>query len=167
MLAPFRLPLVLALVSVVGLAGCASSPSTQKNRHNDKPVASAVASKGSASARLQKHFSAWQGTPYKYGGLSKRGVDCSGFIYLTYRDVFGRKIPRTTELQAGIGKTISRKNLRIGDLVFFKTGRRQRHTGIYIGEGKFIHASSSKGVTTSQLKTPYWKQRYWKSIRVD
>lgn len=152
---------------ILSLAGCASDRAVQKNSDNDRAAGSEYFGKNDAKRRLQKYFSNWQGTPYKFGGLSKRGVDCSGFIYLTYRDVFGRKIPRTTELQAGIGKTVSRKNLRIGDLVFFKTGLRQRHTGVYIGQGKFIHASSSKGVTTSRLKTPYWSKHYWKSIRVD
>jgi NlpC/P60 family len=158
---------ISVFVVILSLVGCASKPLSQKSPRYDKPVASKPMYKGKLKARLQKHFSAWQGAPYKYGGLSKRGVDCSGFIYLTYRDVFGREIPRSTELQAGVGKMVSRKNLRIGDLVFFKTGFRQRHTGIYIGQGKFIHASSSKGVTTSQLRTPYWEKRYWKSIRVD
>jgi cell wall-associated NlpC family hydrolase len=156
--------LVLIFLVSLGLSGCASKPTVSKAAH--KPVASKFIGKGNTRTRLQKYFNAWKGTPYKYGGLSKRGIDCSGFIYLTYRDVFGRKIPRSTELQAGIGQKISRKNLRVGDLVFFKTGFRQRHTGIYIGKGKFIHASSSRGVTTSRLDSPYWSGNYWKSIRV-
>jgi len=167
MLRSAHLLLALAILVIIGLAGCASSPTASTaSKISHKPIVSKFSGKGHLKTRLQKYFNVWKGTPYKYGGLSKRGVDCSGFIYLAYRDVFGRKIPRSTELQAGIGKTVSRKNLRIGDLVFFKTGFRQRHTGIYIGKGKFIHASSSRGVTTSRLDSPYWNGNYWKSIRV-
>lgn len=149
------------------LSGCTTGPVVGDGDFAAMPGPGGSAGTGTLKARLQSYFSAWKGTPYKYGGLDKAGVDCSGFIHVVYRDVFGRKIPRSTELQANLGRRVSQNDLRIGDLVFFKTGFRQRHAGIYIGQGRFIHASSSRGVIASPLDSPYWKKHYWKSIRVD
>ena len=109
---------------------------------------------------LYKQYREWRGVRYKYGGLSKKGVDCSGFVYLTYRDKFGRKIPRTTAKLAVAGKSVKRQDLRAGDLVFFKTGGKKRHVGIYIEKNKFVHASTSKGVIISSLDNVYWRGHY-------
>ncbi len=108
----------------------------------------------------------WRSVPNRIGGLSKSGVDCSGFAYLTYRSYFGIELPRSTRQQAGIGSEISKGELRPGDLVFFKTGVVQRHVGMYTDGGKFIHASTSRGVMESRLDNPYWIRNYWKSVRV-
>ena len=158
--------LVLVALSILSLVGCASNQATQIPRHSKNIIASQPIYKGNIKTRLNSHLKSWRGTPYKYGGLNKRGIDCSGFVYVTYRDVFGRRIPRSTKLLAGIGRDIPKRKLRIGDLVFFKTGFRQKHVGIYIGKGKFIHASTSKGVITSQLSSSYWASHYWKSIHI-
>jgi cell wall-associated NlpC family hydrolase len=162
---PFAFTFVL--LTIFSLMGCASKPATPTSRHSNKAVSSKPIYTGSIKARLNAHLRSWKGAPYKLGGLNKHGVDCSGFVYATYRDVFGRKIARTTKLQSGMGKTISKKNLKIGDLVFFKTGRRVRHVGVYTGRGKFIHASTSKGVMTSRLDSNYWTSHYWKSVRLN
>ncbi len=108
----------------------------------------------------------WRSVPNRIGGLSKSGVDCSGFAYLTFRSYFGIELPRSTRQQAGVGSEISRSGLQPGDLVFFKTGVVQRHVGMYTGGGKFIHASTSRGVMESRLDNPYWTRNYWKSVRV-
>jgi cell wall-associated NlpC family hydrolase len=115
---------------------------------------------------LQKQYVAWKGVPYKEGGNSKRGVDCSGFVHLTFKNALGVNLPRSTKLLLKTGTPISRQQLSVGDLVFFKTGGSKRHVGIYIGKGQFIHASTSKGVIRSNLKSPYWSKHYWKSKRV-
>jgi len=99
--------------------------------------------------------------------MSKRGVDCSALVYLIYRDDMGIQLPRTTQYQATAGKAIKRAQLSPGDLVFFKIGRRSRHVGIYIEDGKFLHASASKGVTISQMTDYYWKSRYWRARRME
>jgi len=161
-----HLPFAIVFFSVASLLGCASSPATQTTHHNKQAVTDEPADKSSVKTRLNKHFQLWRGTPYKIAGLNKRGIDCSGFVYMTYRDVFGKKIPRTTALQVGAGREITQQQLTIGDLVFFKTGRKQRHVGIYIGQGQFIHASTSRGVITSRLSSDYWAMHYWKSIRM-
>ena len=91
----------------------------------------------------------------------KKGVDCSGFVYLTYRQKLNQNLPRTTALLAKSGSQISTREMTAGDLVFFKTGFKKRHVGIYIDNGQFMHASSSRGVMISQLDNPYWSDAFW------
>jgi len=100
------------------------------------------------------------------GGLNKYGIDCSGFVYVTFRDAFGITLPRSTEGLAREGTPIKRQSLAVGDLVFFITGRSKHHVGIYIGNKQFIHASTSNGVMKSSLSNPYWIEHYWKSSRL-
>jgi len=116
--------------------------------------------------RLYRQYQQWKGTTYQYGGLSKKGIDCSGFVHVTYLEQLGVTIPRSTSLQAELGKEISQADLRPGDLVFFKTGVKVRHVGIYIENGTFLHASTSRGVIISSLDTDYWHDAYWHARRV-
>jgi len=115
--------------------------------------------------RLYSQHKHWQGTRYQLGGLSKKGIDCSGFVLLTFKEQLGITLPRTTREQAKRGTTISRKQLKAGDLVFFKTSIKVRHVGIYIEDDKFLHASTSKGVMISELNNSYWRKAYWKAVR--
>ncbi len=115
---------------------------------------------------LSKEYAKWDGTPYRYGGTSLKGVDCSSLMQIIYRDAFGIKIPRTTKEQAKTGYQIKKKSAKEGDLVFFKTGRNTRHSGILVGDGKFIHSSTKYGVIISSLNNPYWKSKYWQIRRV-
>ena len=115
---------------------------------------------------LNAFYKEWEGVEYKYGGNSKKGIDCSAFIQKAYKQTLDIKIPRTTILQSKVGKKINKSQLQYGDLVFFKTGRNSRHVGIYIDDGKFMHASSSKGVTISELENIYFDKHYWKSTRI-
>lgn len=157
---------LILFILIFVLAGCSSTQSVRTSQYIAKAIVNGPIYKGNIKTRLNKHIRSWRGVPYQYGGLNKRGVDCSGYVNITYRDVFGMKVPRSTELLAGIGKEISQHQLKVGDLVFFKTGLRQKHVGIYIGNGQFTHASTSKGVTTSKLNSKYWASHYWKSIRM-
>ena len=117
-------------------------------------------------SKILKQYDEWYKTPYRMGGLSKRGIDCSGFTYVTFRSELGCTLPRTTKLQVKTGKKVARNNLHVGDLVFFKTGLLIRHVGIYLGDSKFLHASTSKGVMISSLKEKYWNKRYWTARRI-
>lgn len=117
-------------------------------------------------AELYQQYLAWAGTPYRLGGLDQRGVDCSGLVYRVYRDLYGRQLPRTTEAQADLGRKVGADELQTADLVFFKTGWKTRHVGIYIGQGQFLHASTSRGVMISSLKNPYWQSHYWTARRL-
>jgi cell wall-associated NlpC family hydrolase len=110
------------------------------------------------------------GTPYKYGGNTKDGIDCSAFTQTLYKDVFNIDLLRSARLQYTQGKEVSDKDdLRFGDLVFFNTRKRVRpgHVGIYIGENLFAHASSAKGVTVSSINYDYYSRTYMGARRLD
>lgn len=107
------------------------------------------------------------GSPYLFGGTSHDGFDCSGFSQTVYKQT-GLDIPRTAEEQYKLGTAINKEELQKGDLIFFETIRKgPSHLGIYIGDNKFIHSSSSKGVAISNLDDPYyWGPRYLGARRV-
>lgn len=115
--------------------------------------------------RLYSRLQEWQGVPHRDGGMNKKGVDCSGFTYLTFRDLFDVRLPRTTSQLAHAGSPVNKGQLQPGDLVFFKV-EKGRHVGIYVENQKFIHASKSKGVMMSRLDNPYWQEHYWQARRV-
>ncbi len=109
---------------------------------------------------LRHELARWWQTPYVYGGRSKRGVDCSALIENIYYSL-GYDLPRTTKEQKHFGKNVRPNQLLIGDVIFFNNlDRKISHAGIYVGEGYFIHASSSYGVTISRLWHPYYKKRF-------
>lgn len=110
-------------------------------------------------------YDEWKNVKYRLGGNSKRGIDCSAFTQRAFKEKFDVKIPRTTRTQVKVGKRIDKSELELGDLVFFKTGKRDRHVGIYMGNGDFLHASI-KGVKFTKLDKPYYKKAYWTSRRV-
>ncbi|HSH56329.1 MAG TPA: NlpC/P60 family protein, partial [Halomonas sp.] len=91
----------------------------------------------------------WAGTPYRLGGTSRHGVDCSALVQNIFAETFQLLLPRTTSEQLSEGRPVSRDELAPGDLVFFRPPGVYRHVGIYIGEGRFLHASSSRGVMIS------------------
>ena len=141
------------------------------NTSNNMPIQSAsllntMMQLNEKNNKLFKFYSQWKGVKYKYGGTSKKGIDCSAFIQKAYNTTYNIKIPRTTKYQSRIGREISKNQLQTGDLVFFKTGYNTRHVGIYTNNGKFMHASTKKGVIISTLENVYYKKHYWKSVRV-
>lgn len=107
------------------------------------------------------------GTPYVWGGTTPKGFDCSGFVQYVFKQS-GITLPRTTTEQYKVGTYVSKSNLQPGDLVFLQNTYREgiSHVGIYIGDGKIIHASSSKGVVISSLSTSYYIQHYYGARRV-
>lgn len=115
---------------------------------------------------LDQHFDKWVGTPYRDGGMDKRGIDCSGFVQQTYYTLFGLSLPRTAKVQAQSGNKITRSELKPTDLVFFKTGFFDKHVGIYKGNGQFMHVSTKRGVSLSHLGDVYWKDHFWQARRI-
>lgn len=107
------------------------------------------------------------GVPYKLGGTTRNGIDCSAYTQAVFKEN-GISIPRTTGQQYNTGKAVAKSNLQNGDLVFFNTmGRGVSHVGIYIGSNNFIHASTSRGVMISSINDPYyWGSRYLGAKRV-
>jgi len=153
--------------AVLLLGGCASSSSRtslKPTKWENVPPANPQA----ASAVLMRAMSLI-GTPYKLGGSSpETGFDCSGFINYVYRDMLALRLPRTTrELAALGGPKPKRERMAIGDLVLFGSKGRVFHAGIYIGQGRFIHAPNSRGVVrVENLDTRYWREHYHSARRV-
>lgn len=149
-----------ALVAVAVLSGCASSRPPAPTASTRAPDAPAT------EERLRASVDRWRGTPYDFGGASTEGVDCSAFVQILYRDVLGVPVPRTTEEQAQSGRSIPVEQAQPGDLVFFRPARKQRHVGVYLGDGDFAHASVSQGVMVSELQETYWQDVYWMTRRL-
>jgi lipoprotein Spr len=105
------------------------------------------------------------GTPYRYGGMTRNGIDCSAFVLSVFGAAAGLSLPRVAASQSQEGEKIEKENLQKGDLIFFSHGRRISHVGIVEevtedGEVKFIHAATSKGVMVSSLNDSYWGPKY-------
>lgn len=149
----------IALLALV-LAGC--------SHHSAPPPDPRLADSIAVVAGLSQQLSDWHGTPYHYGGMSRSGVDCSGFVSLTFRDRFALALPRDTRRQSKVGTQIDRDQLLPGDLVFFKTGEGDSglHVGIYDTDNYFIHASTSRGVIRSSLDNVYWRNKFWQARRI-
>ena len=106
------------------------------------------------------------GAPYRFGGFSIRGIDCSGLAKKIYQ-LFDIDLPRTANEQARVGMRVARSDLSEGDLLFFNTRRRGGHVGIYIGNNEFVHAASRKrGVRVDNLDTPYFDKRFIRAVRL-
>ena len=118
---------------------------------------------------LIREAKSWIGTKYVYGGQSRSGTDCSGFVMNVYLAVYDKKLPRTSKDQHAYCKIIDKKDLKVGDLVFFATGKsssKVSHVGIYIGNDEFIHASSSKGVVIASLNQSYYVRTFVSAGRI-
>lgn len=102
----------------------------------------------------------WYGTPYRLGGTTKKGVDCSAFTQFLFASVYGLGIPRTSKEQYNSTNRISRTELKEGDLIFFNTRGGVSHVGVYLLNNKFVHASTSGGVMISDIFDEYWARKF-------
>lgn len=116
--------------------------------------------------KLIEYVHQWWGVPYRIGGSSMEGIDCSGFVKGIAAETFGIELPRTSREQADFSRGIDKAELKEGDLVFFSQGRSISHVGMYISNNKFVHASTSMGVVISDLDEPYWKRRFVRAGRI-
>jgi hypothetical protein len=119
-----------------------------------------------SNSRLLEFLDDWYGTPYRYGGSTKKGIDCSAFTSLLLTTVYGLAAPRSSREQYAACMKIRRSDLTQGDLIFFNTRGHISHVGVYIGNNKFVHASTSSGVMISDLAEDYFKKRYAGSGRL-
>lgn len=116
----------------------------------------------SDDAALLQEVDDWWGTPYRMGGTTKSGVDCSAFSQIVLQDIFETTIPRTAQQQYdNCAHPDAGEQLQKGDLVFFGSSKRNiTHVGVYITNNKFVHASTSRGVMISDLNDTYWGRKY-------
>lgn len=163
-----KLPL-LTIIIALGLAGCASNQNLRSTNDTAwQPATEAPTASDSAKAdRLWQVFERYEGTPYRYGGTSAGGFDCSGFITTAFDEALGQRLPRTTSQMLAAGDSVGRDQLRAGDLVFFRIKGKDQHAGIYMGDDSFIHSSTSIGVTRSSLNGYYWRGRFSQARRFD
>jgi cell wall-associated NlpC family hydrolase len=122
---------------------------------------------GRAQSVLARAF-ALLGTPYRWGGTSTEGFDCSGLVGYVFRNALGIELPRVSRDMAQTGTQVDRSQLTAGDLVFFSThSSGVDHVGIYVGDGKFLHAPrTGRDVTVSQLDSGYWNGKFVSARRV-
>jgi cell wall-associated NlpC family hydrolase len=142
------------------LTSCGSSKKAYKSPSKSK------------TDRIINQAQAFAGTPYKWGGTTRKGMDCSGLVYTAFQKE-NIALPRISKEMATRGKTVKKGAIQKGDLVFFKTSKNSRkinHVGLVTqvkaGVVYFIHATTSKGVLTSSLEERYWKSAYSQARRV-
>lgn len=116
---------------------------------------------------LLAYIDEWYGTRYRMGGTNKTGVDCSAFVQAIYTSAFAVSLPRTARDQYNTARIISSTELKEGDLVFFNTRGGVSHVGIYLQNNKFVHASTSNGVTISDMFDPYYLRRFIGAGRIE
>lgn len=153
------------------LASCTVSP---RYRPAPPPETAAVETSpghhhatGGAS-EVADYARSFVGTPYRTGGASRKGMDCSGLVMTVYKE-FNVDLPRRSIDQSHVGRTVARGSVQPGDLVFFKTSNRNpvTHVGIYLGDGQFIHASTgARRVRVDELGSDYFRRRFVVAKRV-
>ena len=152
-------PLSLIIFTSIFLVACSHTPQNatpQLERQHSK--SEIINDKGKEIAQLAKTM---LGSPYKYGGMTPNGFDCSGLVFYTHGQL-GIPTPRTSLQQYNTAKAITTKQLRSGDLVFFKLNKHNvSHVGIYIGQGRFVHApKSGKRVSVNSLSDEFWQPKF-------
>ena len=169
----FLLSILLLSQSCVSLKEAGGVYANAHSRKDKKQHVEQYALKMNASSRqIKKHLEwiyfaeEWQGVPYRYGGVNKEGVDCSALVQQAYRKIYEIKAPRDSRSQFKWCTKIPRRKLKWGDLLFFTIESKEiTHVGIYLYNGWFLHASSSKGVMMSRLDEKYFSKYFYASGR--
>jgi probable lipoprotein NlpC len=170
----------MSVLAAVLSAGCSStvrfstrperSPERQreKNREPAPHEKNAVPDSAIGDSGLVSRCFSYLGTPYRWGGMSHAGVDCSGLVCLVFKQAAGMALPRDAREQHKLGRKIPLAKVQPGDLLFFSTGFWPgiSHVGIYTRNGRFIHASSSRGVIESSLDDQYYRYRFVEARRI-
>jgi lipoprotein Spr len=132
----------------------------------DEPVETPPAVEQEDS-RLEKAVNGWIGTPYRYGGMSKTGVDCSGLVCMIFRELGEYGLPHSSEEMRKIGSPVPLSRLKKGDILFFSYhSKRVDHVGMYLGNNEFVHASSKWGVIRSSISDDYYRSRFIEARRI-
>ena len=169
---PFPVMRILCLFLVLAaLCGQRAAAETGKPAFpSTLPPANEVPAHPLSIEQFKHEIQKFIGIPYRLGGAGLKGMDCSGLIKRLYAKLFGIILPHNSSQQSRLPflKAVSAKNLKTGDLIFFgPKGRRINHVGVYLYDGKFIHAGRRSGVTIASLNTSYWKSRFIVSKRFE
>ncbi|WP_316829564.1 C40 family peptidase [Pedobacter aquatilis] len=155
----------IVFILIVVLSSCGSRKYT--TRPETAPKA-ADAMSNLKSKQLYKFITDWTGVRYKFGGLDKNGIDCSGFAYLLEKEIYGISLPRVSRDQANVVRRKNISDLKEGDLVFFSFGGSNvDHVGIYLNNGFFVHASTNRGVIVDDINMPAYQRVFVKSGSVN
>jgi cell wall-associated NlpC family hydrolase len=142
-----------------------SSPVSGIEMHSSVPFSSVNITREPFKYKVKEYL----GIPYRRGGTSKKGMDCSNFVRIVYKRLFNIELPFSVRNQFRSSRLqkINEYEMQSGDLVFFSNTKKKRinHVGMYVSGGQFIHASSSSGIMFSRLDDPYWKNRFVGSKR--
>lgn len=158
---------VLILVSCRGDKGATTSVSKEDEALKKKYAGMiGVTEKEITNLKLYRFVDSWYGTPYKYGGKTKDGVDCSGFASALLKEVYGINLAGSANSMYEASETVKEKDLKEGDLVFFKiNSKKVSHVGVYLQNRHFVHASSSRGVVIDCLDEAYYTKYFFKGGR--
>jgi lipoprotein Spr len=154
------------LVLVIGLSSCHPTKDVVKNPNGSLKETLGLSNHDIKDNKLYAYVNEWYGIPYKYGGCTKSGVDCSCFTSNLFASVYGVKFGRTAGEIYKVCEKINSNKLQEGDLVFFIiNGKSISHVGVYLKDNKFAHASTSKGVIVSDLNEAYYKKYFYAAAR--
>lgn len=155
----------LILLFIITLTACTTvEPKLYTPKH--KAPISKESRLNETRENLLSFYKKWKGTPYLWGGVDRLGIDCSAFVQRYFREIYDMDIPRTTTEQMKEGSNYGYANREMGDLIFFRTSDTTFHVGIYFENDNFFHASSSMGVTMSNLNEEFWQKTYLKIRRM-
>ncbi|BEI33158.1 C40 family peptidase [Polynucleobacter sp. HIN5] len=161
---------VVVALSVLTLSACSTTPTHKSGGVVSNPrIAHFKNDTSAGNEGISIAAMGLVGVPYRYGGNTPAGgFDCSGLIVYVYQNSSGIKLPRTIQQMSNVGKGIGQQAPAPGDLVFFNTtGERHSHAGIYVGQGRFVHAPSAGGtVRLERIDSPYWAARYTEARRI-
>lgn len=156
----------LLVVALAAMAGCGGQPA----RSTAEPYSVYTSSRGAGNPshlgqRAARVAIGQVGTPYRYGGSTPQGFDCSGLVHFAYAAA-GKRIPRTTSRLWTTVAPVPREDMRSGDLVFFRIDGKMSHVGMYLGDGHFVHApSSGRTVSIESLDTPFYQHAFLRAGR--
>lgn len=156
--------ILLTFGLTMAMTSCHTSRSISKDKHPSEIGSIDIGKPKGVQKLIVEEALTWVGTPYKYAcDVKGEGADCSGMVMRVYETVSGLKLPRNSAKQAEFCKHIDTKDVRMGDLIFFATGKdpeRVSHVGIVVDNAHFVHSSGSRGVVVSEIYSPYYQRTF-------